>query len=145
MILARIIKRAPVGNALNPETTDLNNAIQVMADSRIAAGDKIIVVDMENSAGLSYIEDPTAPYSGDMYDDLHPNVSGYEKMAATWFADGLVIILPVAEAGPDQSVNEGDPVQLDGATSHVPQVDNGNFSVLWEQIAGTYGQYFRSE
>ena len=70
-----------------------------MADSRIVAGDKIIVVDMENNAGLSYSNDPTAPYSGDMYDDLHPNVSGYEKMATTWFDDGLFKILPVAECG----------------------------------------------
>ncbi len=131
VILARIINRSP----LDGTTTSLNDEIQVRADARIAAGDKIIVVNMENK--LIYSIDQTDPYSsGDMWDELHPNVSGYDKMATAWFDDGLFLILPVADAGLDDNVNEGDPVQLDGTFSNVPQVQNGNFLVEWIQTAG---------
>ena len=42
--------------------------------------DKIVMVDMEDGAGLDYSIDTTFPYNhGDMYDDLHPNDSGYDK------------------------------------------------------------------
>ena len=130
VILARIINRAPI----DADTTALNNAIQSLADTRIAAGDKIIVVNMENK--LVYSIDQTAPYIGDMWDALHPNASGYDKMATTWFDDGLFLILPVADAGPNRSVFEGNTVQLDGTFSNVPQVTNGNFSIVWNQTAG---------
>ncbi len=41
---------------------------------------------------------------------------------------------PVADAGPDQTVNEGDLVILDGSGSSDP--DNGIASYLWRQISG---------
>ena len=130
VVLARIINRVPTdGN-----TTVLNSEIQSLANARIAAGDKIIIVNMENK--LVYSIDQIAPYSGDMWDSLHPNYRGYDKMATAWFDEGLSKILPVADAGTDRSVNEGENVQLDGTFSMVPQVINGNFSILWNQIAG---------
>jgi hypothetical protein len=42
---------------------------------------------------------------------------------------------PTADAGPDQAVNEGDAVTLDGSNSTDP--DGGIGSYLWEQIGGT--------
>jgi hypothetical protein len=42
---------------------------------------------------------------------------------------------PTADAGPDQTVNEGDAVTLDGSNSTDP--DDGIASYLWEQIGGT--------
>ena len=135
VILARIINRVPV----DTNTTSLNNEIQSMADTRIAAGDKIIVVNMENK--LIYASDQSPPFnSGDFWDInppiLHPNTSGYDKMATTWFDEGLSNILPLADAGENQSVTEGNTIQLDGSFSIVPQVPNGNFSIVWDQIAG---------
>ncbi|MCP4344156.1 MAG: hypothetical protein GY795_01345 [Desulfobacterales bacterium] len=41
---------------------------------------------------------------------------------------------PVADAGSDQSVNEGELVQLDGSNSSDPE--NGPITYLWEQVAG---------
>ena len=41
---------------------------------------------------------------------------------------------PVANAGPDQTVDEGDPVSLDGTASSDPQGDALNFT--WTQMAG---------
>ncbi len=54
-----------------------------MAKNRIANGDKMIIVDMENALS----------YPGDLYDDQHPNERGYNKMAAVWFG-ALEDILP---------------------------------------------------
>jgi hypothetical protein len=129
VILSHIISRT---DSMAPATTALNNQIQLMADARIAGGDNIIVVDMENDAGLIYSIDQSAPYGdGDMYDLIHPNASGYEKMAVKWL-DALLTILPQADAGDDQSVNESTLVTLDGSGSFDP--DGASLNYLWEQI-----------
>ena len=73
VILARIINRDD-SNA--SDTTALNNAIQILADARIAAGDKIIVVDMESAL----------TYPDHLDDSVHPNDSGYALMAGVWEA-----------------------------------------------------------
>ena len=41
-----------------------------------------------------------------MADTVHPNDNGYGKLANKWFTDGLVKVLPQADAGPDQDVDE---------------------------------------
>lgn len=87
VILARIINRL---NGNSAATTTLNNAVEEIARQRIAAGDRLIIVDMERAAGLNYAQFPT----GDMSDWAHPAASGYAKMAAVWF-DALATILPV--------------------------------------------------
>jgi lysophospholipase L1-like esterase len=71
VILALIINR----QTYSPETTQFNNEVNDMASSRIAAGDDIVIVDMENALN----------YSTDMSDNLHPNESGYAKMANVWY------------------------------------------------------------
>ena len=55
-----------------------NRNLQALADSRVKNGDDIIVVDMENGAGLHY-------NSTDFRDRVHPNNAGYQKMANVWF------------------------------------------------------------
>ncbi len=87
VILARIINRwiewtDDNGDTRSNEqdrrnTTLFNNNLQTMADARIFAGDDIIVVDMETDSGINYD-------SRDMADDLHPNDSGYAKIANIW-------------------------------------------------------------
>ena len=137
VILARIISRTDSA-AFKTATTALNNQIQLMADTRIAGGDKIIVVDMESHAGLIYSIDTSAPYSGDMYDAFHPNVMGYEKMAAEWYDVGLMAIFPQAVAVAAQSVNEKTLVTLDGSGSVDPDAPAGvPLDYLWEQQSGT--------
>jgi hypothetical protein len=84
--LARIINR----NVYSQITTDFNDNVQAMAEARIAIGDKIAIVDMEDGAGIDYRLETNG---GDMADNLHPNDSGYAKMAVVWF-DALKDILP---------------------------------------------------
>lgn len=73
VILARILNRP----AYYTWTRDLNQNIQALADSRDSYGDDIVVVDMENGAGINY--------STDFQDPTHPNNTGYAKMANLWF------------------------------------------------------------
>ena len=75
VILARIInQKEPIQNI-----TDLNNAIQDLADAR--EDDNIIVVDMENALD----------YPDDIDDKVHPNDVGYAKMAEVWL-DAIVTL-----------------------------------------------------
>ncbi|MFZ0454446.1 MAG: SGNH/GDSL hydrolase family protein [Ignavibacteriaceae bacterium] len=99
VVLAEIINEAPYSLT----TTIFNNNLEKMAKKRIEEGDKIKIVDMEKDAGMNYKIDTTAPYSkGDMYDKLHPNKSGYRKMAALFY-DSLSALInqitPVEFAG----------------------------------------------
>ena len=73
VVLARIINR----KEYSADTTSFNNNIEAMAKERIANGDKIIIVDMENAL----------IYPDDMSDGLHPNSNGYEKMVRVWLGN----------------------------------------------------------
>jgi len=88
VLLARITNQVP-NNAV---VTQFNDNVMEMAQSRVDAGDKIIMVDMEAGAGLVYSLQP----AGDMWDSLHPYASGYTKMAGEWYP-ALSNILPVCQ------------------------------------------------
>jgi len=124
VILARIINRQ--GHVCpNPSTTTtFNNNVAAMASARI--NDRIVIVDIECGAGLDY--------QADMADLLHPNITGFSKMAHNWYAEGLLAVLPWAEAGADQRVAENEVVVLDGTGSADP---DGELQYLWEQLEGT--------
>ena len=72
IVLAKIIKN------LNAEsnTTSYNDSISAMAVNHQSY---ISVVDMENGAGIDYT------VGVDMNGTVHPNYSGYDKMAKAWF------------------------------------------------------------
>jgi lysophospholipase L1-like esterase len=71
VVLARIIDRVPNSSL----TTAYNNDLNTMATRRIANGDNITIVNMQNALN----------YSTDMADSLHPNDNGYIKMANVWY------------------------------------------------------------
>ena len=76
VFLARIINRRPY----DVTTTKFNDNVEAMAQLRIAAGDDIVIVDMEDGASLDYRLEP----QGDMADQWHPNGDGYVKIANKW-------------------------------------------------------------
>jgi hypothetical protein len=91
VLVARIIHNT----AENPDddsraTHRFNDAIEEIVEQRIAAGDKLLMVDMEDGAGLTYVE------GVDMADSLHPTPSGYTKMASQWLTS-LQKVLPQVE------------------------------------------------
>ena len=102
---------------------------------RQAIDDKIVLVDMQNGAGIDY---RLSANGGDMWNNIHPFADfGFAKMANAWFSS-LQQILPVAEAGPDQRVAEFETVTLDGSGSTDPKIGHGNnLSYQWIQTAGT--------
>lgn len=79
VFLARIIGSPDA--TTNTNVTLFNNAIANMAQTRISNGDKIVIVNQQAGAGLNY--------STDMANILHPNQTGYDKMAIKWKADML--------------------------------------------------------
>ena len=86
VVLARIINHM----TYNPDTTTFNNNVQAMAEARIAAGDKIVMVDQESALN----------YATDMWNNLHPNTAGYNKMDDVWL-NALTDLLPVcSDFGP---------------------------------------------
>ncbi|HID53468.1 MAG TPA: hypothetical protein EYP41_15735, partial [Anaerolineae bacterium] len=62
-----------------------NSNLDAMINTRLANGDKIIRVDQFGALNYTVM-----PY--DMYDGLHPNETGYQKMAEVWFGtlDGFL-------------------------------------------------------
>jgi lysophospholipase L1-like esterase len=90
VVLARIINRncitdiPPCPESLT--TTNFNNNVIAMAqDRKDLHGDKINIVNMESGAGIDYHLSSDSP-PGDMWDNLHPFDTGYEKMAKIWFS-----------------------------------------------------------
>jgi hypothetical protein len=100
IVLARIINRSNPTATLGVRTTQLNNLIQSMADARIAAGERIVVVNMESALN----------YPGDLADTVHPNDTGYGKMGAVWFAalDPLLAALSDPDRDGDGDVDGSD-------------------------------------
>jgi lysophospholipase L1-like esterase len=70
VVIAKIIDRFP--NSCS--TIALNDEIQSLYDTRIAAGDHLMLVDMQSALD----------YETDMYNWVHPNDCGYIKMADVW-------------------------------------------------------------
>ena len=64
----------------NATTKIFDDALETMALARIAAGDHIIVVDMENALSYPVDLDQSSPYPG-----IHPTSTGYQKMANVWY------------------------------------------------------------
>jgi len=73
VILARIVNRREYHAWMH----QLNINIQNLANHRVSQGDDIVVVDMENSAGIRYPQD--------FQDRTHPSDTGYKKIAKAWF------------------------------------------------------------
>jgi uncharacterized repeat protein (TIGR01451 family) len=92
VVLARIINQARESYSTGAGSVSAyNNQLETMAQARIAAGDRIVVVDQEVESGLDYI-DPTADFPDG--DNKHPTADGFAKMVPIWF-DGLKTFMPV--------------------------------------------------
>ncbi|MBN2275499.1 MAG: cadherin domain-containing protein, partial [Bacteroidales bacterium] len=107
VFLALIINRAPDGS--HTPTALYNKLLNDLAESR--SEDDIVLVNMETGASLNYAYAPT----GDMHDLLHPETTGYDKMALSWFnaLESVNLASPDVSDIPDQSKPEGSSFTVD--------------------------------
>lgn len=128
IMVARIINR----HVYSQTTTDFNNNVAAMIVTRNDS--RIVTVDLENGAGIDY--------DLDMFDNLHPDVSGYNKMAAKWFeAINNLNKVPVVTAIPNQVKTQGtstfSDLALDGYVTDTEDPDN---FITW-----TFTQHYPSK
>lgn len=76
VIVAKIINQVPTDPLVDQFNYNLYNLVQ----NRINNGDLLYWVNIHDELTYTLTED-----SGDMADQLHPNESGYQKMAAKWY------------------------------------------------------------
>ncbi len=76
VIVAQIVPRGDGNAVLTQRTNDLNGRIATLVGSRSAGGDRVALVDMNS---------PLNPAT-DLDDGIHPDDSGYAKMATAWDA-----------------------------------------------------------
>jgi lysophospholipase L1-like esterase len=109
------------------QTTAFNNAIKTMALARIAAGDKLVIVDMENDAGFVY--DGTDMSA----DGIHPNELGYSKMAALWNSsiNANYNTAPVIAGIPDQVFAEGNNSSVISLDNYVSDIEDSDSQLTW--------------
>lgn len=101
VVLALIIN-ARTDYSRRSDISTYNSNLNIMAQARIASGDDLIIVDMENGAGLDYS-------SPDMADKYHPSQIGYDKMATHWYPS-------VAMAVSHQRALQAQPPHIDSIT-----------------------------
>jgi lysophospholipase L1-like esterase len=133
VVLAQILNR----QTYSADTTTFNNNLYNLFLVRKAAGDKIWLVDMEHAL----------IYPDDMSDIVHPNPTGYSKMADFWFSalgellntctetgnqfpNGMIDI-PVANV----TINTGDFVSFSGTGSDSD--NNTPLTYLWQFGTGS--------
>jgi hypothetical protein len=122
VLVARIINRA----IYSSETTTYNDNVQALVAAR--HDPKIYMVNMETGAGFIY---STAP-GGDMNDLLHPNVSGYNKMAAKWFqALDALNQAPVVADFPEQYTYEDSEFPLVDLYDYVTDAEDSVQYIQW--------------
>jgi lysophospholipase L1-like esterase len=104
VILAQIINRSDE-SVLISKTSSFNSYLPGLVTDRQATGDQIMLVNMEQAL----------VYPDDIYDTVHPNSSGYEKMANVW-QDALLSFLHllfVEKTGVGQGTVTSEPAAID--------------------------------
>jgi len=81
VFLAKIIDDVP-GILPELDVTTFNTNVSNMVVPRIS--DRVLLVDMQNGAGLVYGD---SSLNADMGDNLHPKQQGYDKMATQWLTE----------------------------------------------------------
>ncbi|HEX2395912.1 MAG TPA: Ig-like domain-containing protein, partial [Bacteroidales bacterium] len=101
-----------------------NNSLKLMVQNRISNGDKLILTDLECGAGINYYND--------MWDELHPNIIGYEKMGQKWFNTiDEINAKPVVYDIPDQQIHEGENFPLINLNNYVSDLDDSDAAITW--------------
>ena len=129
VFLAQIIsQRGSICDPAHGPTTIFNNNLITLAANR--PEDEIILVDMEDGAGICYKDSADG---GDMIDDLHPGPTGYIKMGEKWFEalESYNIRPPVVSDIPNCSIYEGDPYIEVNLNNYVFDPQEADQDITW--------------
>jgi len=91
-VFVSLIIGGQAAHAIKP----FNDNLEKLIKQRIINGDNITLVDMYRTAGLT---------TSDFIDRIHPNDSGYRKMAQVWFKSLMAPYTPALYAFPRTLVN----------------------------------------
>ncbi len=118
ILVARIINRATYSSM----TTTFNDNVQAMVTDR--NDPRIVSVNMETGAGINY--------SADMFDNLHPNTTGYNKMAGKWFSAIVNFnAAPYITIIPAQSTFEGVAFPDISLDNYISDTDDNDDEMKW--------------
>ncbi len=124
VILASIISLQNYPCSTETRVIKYNSLLRTLAQNRINNGDKLIFVDMECAAGIDYYTD--------MIDWLHPNETGYNKMATLWFNTlASLDARPVISNIPDQTVSEGNAFNRIYLDNFISDPDDPDTDITW--------------
>ena len=110
VIVAKVIPRNDGNSTLQQRTTDLNNRVANLVAARTANGDRVTLVDMNG---------PLNP-STDLADGIHPDDSGYSKMAVAWDSKLDELLVPDTTR-PVITLSGANPQTLEAGTVYVEQ------------------------
>ena len=126
ILVARIINR----KTYHEETTIFNDNVEDMVNAR--GDNRIIMVNQETGAGINY--------ANDMYDNLHPNQTGYDKMGYKWFeAINNLNHAPEISSIPVQLTDEGTSFQNINLDYNVVDIEDPDYLLQWtfRQVTGS--------
>jgi len=141
VFLARIISAWGAPCNTQPRVKAYNKMVEEVYSRRKAAGDQLILVNMECEAGLDY--------SQDMADQVHPNQMGYDKMGQAWFnaiSAWMSVPMPIydliveTDGTPGASVSPDGLVQLERGQEQSIQVTSipGGYEFAgWQVMEGS--------
>lgn len=129
VIVANIISfQTTLGNCDTwSEINAYNSSVTNLVNNRIANGDKLVLVDMQCGANINY--------NSDMFDKLHPNSSGEDKMGIKWFeAIDDLNSKPIVYDIPDQDKAEGQYFETINLNNYVDDIEDPDASITWTYL-----------
>jgi hypothetical protein len=101
-----------------------NDNLEAMINTRIAGGDKLIICDLECGAGIDYYNN--------MWDQVHPNPTGYDKMGIKWFNTiNAINAKPIVGNIPNQTIAEGGNFTVINLDNYVSDSDDADAAIVW--------------
>ena len=108
--------------------TQYNNALSTLVNSRISAGDKLKLIDMQCGAGINY--------NTEMINELHPTQAGYDKMGTYWFeAIDEIHDAPVISPITVSPILEGQSFSTVNLNSYITDDYTPDANITWELVS----------
>jgi lysophospholipase L1-like esterase len=127
VIVATIISIKDYPCYTHPGVIQYNDNLETLVQNRIANGDKLVLADMHCGAGINYYND--------MFELLHPNQTGYDKMGQLWYNTiASINSRPIVSDIPNQTVAEGNNFANIYLDNYVFDPDDPDSYIQWSTV-----------